>query len=445
MSPDQRPADGGWQRLHPLTPVLRGGRFLLVLVALVGQQGLRDQPPAGLTAGVLVVGTGLSLLAGLFAWRSTRYRLFEGELQLDSGLLQRRSRRVPLARVQSVDVLRPLVGRVLGLAELRLEVAGGGDTEARLSYLSETSANRLRLELLSTATAAASELGAPAPAEPPERVLVVVPTRVLITSVLLGAPALISVGLLVVIAVTSVIQPVVGIGAAAGGLSLLLGVGGVAVRRVLTEYGFTVAEAPDGLRLRHGLLETRSSSIPDGRVQAVRILEPLLWRRKDWVRVEVDVAGYAPGSSDQLVSNALLPVAPRAFADSLIARVLEGADDRPLPRADRRAPPAARWRAPLSARRLGVGLDDRHLVSASGVLTTTTDVVPLAKVQSLRMSAGPWQRRLGLASVHVDTAGRRLSGTTARHRDAADARALLVELDTRARSARTPGPAPDLR
>ena len=42
-----------------------------------------------------------------------------------------------LARVQAVDVVKPFYARVLGLAELRLEVVGGGggDAEAPLAFL----------------------------------------------------------------------------------------------------------------------------------------------------------------------------------------------------------------------------------------------------------------------------------------------------------------------
>ncbi|MCW2680023.1 MAG: hypothetical protein JWM62_1424, partial [Frankiales bacterium] len=108
----------------------------------------------------------------------------------------------------------------------------------------------------------------------------------------------------------------------------------------------------------------------------------------------------------------------------------------PLPEAVAAAPPAARWRAPLQHRRLRVGVDARHVVATSGVLTTTTDVAPLGKVQSLRVTQGPYERRLGLASLHVDTAGRRLPGAVAPHRSAGEAAALLAELTTRARAAR---------
>ena len=427
-------ADEGWVRLHPLTPLLRGGRFALLLVALVGQQGLRGSGDPG-TALLVLLGVGLTVgvLVGGLAWRAMRYRVTATELQVESGVLTKRSRRVPLARVQAVDVVRPFYARVLGLAELRLEVVGGGnDAEAPLAFLSDDDALALRTRLLDLASGREAGVTAAAPA--PERVLVAVPTGTLVASVLLGAPAVVGAALLVVVGATSVVDLETGAGLLFGAVPLLFGVGSFAVRRLLSEYGFTVAESVDGLRLRHGLLDTRTQTIPAGRIQVVRVVEPLLWRRQGWVRVEVDVAGYSGGSEEQSATGALLPVAPRELAERLVARVL-GAE---LPPAVRRVPPRARWRAPLSARRRAVGLDDRHLVATSGVLTTTTDVVPLAKVQSLRVTQGPYERRLGLSSLHVDTAGRRLPGAVARHRDDTDD--LLVEAARRAQSARaSPG------
>jgi len=423
---------GQWERLHPLTPLLRSGRLVLVVLATVGQQGLRSASLTVLAAGLAVV-VPLALVLGHLSWRATRYRLDGAELQVDTGVLRRRSRRVPLARLQSVDVVRPLLARVLGLAELRLEVAGGGDSEAPLSYLSEDDAQRLRARLLSRPGAGETGDGTPERAEPPEHVLVQVPTGALVTSVLLGAPALITGALLLAALPVLVLAPRALPGLLAGLGPLALGTGGLVVRRLLAEYGFTLAESPDGLRLRHGLLDTRAQTIPAGRVQGVRVLEPLLWRRRGWVRVEVDVAGYERERGEQqALTSALLPVAPRAFALALVERVL-GA---PLPPAASPVPPSARWRAPLQVRRLRLGLDDRHLVTTSGVLTTTTDVVPLVKVQSLRLVQGPWQRRLGLASLHADTAGRRLPGAVARHRAAAEAAGLLAALPDRIRRAR---------
>ena len=422
-----------WSRLHPLTPLLRSGRFLLLVLGAVGQQGLRSASLEVLAIG-LAVAVPVGLVLGYLSWRTTRYRLDADELQVDSGVLQRRSRRVPLARLQSVDVVRPLLARVLGLAELRLEVAGGGDSEAPLSYLSDEDARLLRARLLSRPVTGREAGGAAGGQDsPPEAVLVQVPTGALVVSVLLGGPALLTGALLLAALPVLLLAPdaLPGLLAALG--PLLLGSAGLVLRRLLSEYGFTVAESPDGLRLHHGLLDTRTQTIPGGRVQGVRVLEPLLWRRRGWVRVEVDVAGYERERREQqALTSALLPVAPRAFGLALAARVL-GAE---LPEHLVPAPPAARWRAPLSARRLGLGLDGRHLVTTTGVLTTTTDVVPLVKVQSLRLVQGPWQRRLGLASLHADTAGRRLSGAVARHRRQAEAAGLLAELPDRIRQAR---------
>ena len=364
-----------------------------------------------------------------------RYRLTPTELQVESGVLTTRSRRVPLARLQSVDVVRPLLARLLGLAELRMEVVGGGGgAEAPLSYLSEDDAEALRVRLLHLA--AGGEQGEGERREPVQHVLVVVPPGPLVWSTLLGPPVQLLAALVVVLAVVAVVDLSWVPGVLVGAAPLLFGVGSFAARRVLGEYGFTVAEAADGLRLQQGLLDKRSSTIPPGRVQTVRTRQPLLWRPFGWVRVEVDVAGYDSGGEQQLATGALLPVAPRELAERLVARVLGG----PLPSADVRAPRSARWRAPLSYRRLAVGVDDRHVVSAYGIATTTTDVVPLAKVQSLRLTQGPWQRRLGLSSLHVDTAGRRLPGAVAPHRGDDEGRRLLRELTERARAARAVRP-----
>ena len=418
----------GWRRLHPLTPVLSGGRFALVAVAVVVQQGFQQDTGRLLLAALAVAPVAAAL--AWVSWRAMRYRLTDTELQVDSGVLTRRQRRVPLQRLQSVDVVRPLLARVLGLAELRLEVAGGGSTEAPLSYLSEADAGRLRALLLQRASGAGPD---PA-AEAPELPLVSVPTGPLVASVLLGAPVWAAVALLLALVVALAVG-----GPDAAGLlvvsvvPVVLAVGAAGVRRLLVEYGFTVAESADGLRLRHGLLETRSATIPRDRVQSVRLREPVLWRPFGWARLEVDVAGYAPGGGEQqLATSALLPVAPRAFAVALAARVLGG----PLPAPVAPAPARARWRAPLSAPLLRVGLDDVHLVSRTGLLVPTTDVVPLAKVQSLRVSRGPWQRRLGLATLRADTAGRRLPGAVLPPRDGGEADALLVELAARARQQR---------
>jgi putative membrane protein len=77
-------------------------------------------------------------------------------------------------------------------------------------------------------------------------------------------------------------------------------------------------------------------------------------------------------------------------------------------------------------------------VTTTGVLARVTCWVPLAKVQSLRRVEGPVQRRLRLATVHLDTAGRGVRAAL-RDRDRDEADAALAELVALSRRARRTG------
>jgi putative membrane protein len=208
-------------------------------------------------------------------------------------------------------------------------------------------------------------------------------------------------------------------------------------RQISAEWEFHIAEAPDGIRLRSGLLQTRAETIPHGRVQAVRWVEPLWWRPFGWVRLEFDVARRRNADRGERqsgpTSRALLPAGSREEARWLLSRVLPGAVAE-LPPAEG-VPHRAIWRAPLGRRFARLHVDEQYISCCTGRLRPDTVVVPLEKVQSVRWSQGPWSRRLRLANIHVDTAGHRYTGT-ARHRDVAQAQHLIDTLPDLARAAR---------
>src|SRR5690606_9092413 len=135
-----------------------------------------------------------------------------------------------------------------------------------------------------------------------------------------------------------------------GSLPGIAGALAVSWRYLNTTYGFTLAESPDGLRVRHGLLETRAQTVPPGRVQAVRVVEPALWRlvgrrAGGWARVEVNIAGYAhERQSEGQTTSILLPIGTRDVAWGVISRVLPGVDLSAVSLT--RAPRRAFWRAP---------------------------------------------------------------------------------------------------
>jgi len=104
-----------------------------------------------------------------------------------------------------------------------------------------------------------------------------------------------------------------------------------------------------------------------------------------------------------------------------------------------RPPGRARLRSPLWWRAQLAGADDRFFVARHGLLSRTTDVVPHQRTQSLRLSAGPLERALGLASFHLDST-RGPVRTRVANRDAAEARAMLDQQVERARAARQLAP-----
>lgn len=422
--PPEQPT--GHRRLHPMTPFARGWRVVAVMVAVVGQDALRrpDFMQLLLTAAVIVP---IAAVYGFLSWRFTSFWIDEhGDLQLHTGVLMRRERRVTLSRLQAVDVVRPLVARLLGLAELRLEVAGGSSSEAPLAYLSEDSAQRLRAELL--ARAAGIDSHTP---EAPEYVLTSVPPSRLAAALLLSGATV--AGVLAVIAFTTAATLTGEWGLLGPVVPIVLGVGGAFVTQFTSQFDFTLAESPDGLRLRRGLLETRAQTVPPGRVQAVRLAQPLLWRRPDWVRLQVNVAGYGGAGQEQQATSLLLPVAPRPIALAVLGRVFPGVDVGAVP--VQPVPRRARWRQPVSWRGLACGADDAVFVSRRGVLRRELDVVPHVRAQSVRVTQGPWERRLRLASVHLDTTPGPVQAD-AWLRDAAEARAICEAQAQRSRRAR---------
>ncbi len=466
------------RRLSPLTPLVRS---FIVLVA-AGMTVIRDVTrgdlgPTAALFGLLLLGGGVF---GFASWLRTTFWIEADELRVDTGVLSRQSRRIRIDRLQGVDIVQPFVARILGLAELRMDVAGGSSREGSLAYLPVGEARRLRDLLL----ARRDELGGPGqvrtpqeparptedgsrpkedgsrpaedgsrpaeggsrPAEvgrPPEqgRLLARVDLSTLLLSILLSgetvALVLVSAGTFAVVAASG---QWVGFGAI---LPVLLGFGVAMFRRFSVNYGFTVSETAAGMQVRRGLFDLNAQTIALARVQGVVVSEPRLWRALGWARLDVSIAGYGTGENDGPAPSTVLPVADRRAVHQLARYVLRGLDLesvqlRPVPR-------RARWAAPVTHRFLLVGTDEQLVVSREGWFNRRTHAAPQVRVQSLRISQGPWQRRLGLADVHADSP----PGPTtvrARHRDVAEARRLFdVEVATTAWARRQAGPPGSVR
>jgi putative membrane protein len=443
--------DGTWRRLHPATMLviaIRSGLPLLVLLALSARS--TSSAASGGLAGAFTSNTvttrveevlfGVAVLAAVIRWAVTRWRVEQATLCIESGLVRRRSRRIPLERLQAVDLVRIGTARMLGLVELRIRTAGDGGGTARLAYLDGPTGEALRSALFSYARSLGGSGSSSLPAE--TTLLSVSSDRVIGSTFLrgIGSWTLAVGGGSCAILASS---PSPGTGALAGAMlaftvfSLVPSV----VHTVLGETRFVLSEASDGLHLRSGLVQTQHETLPHSRVQALRRRQPLLWRPFGWCRVEVLVAGKAQTAwwsswrsterAQRRVMRALLPVGSADVADALVELVLPGSSFT-LGRPPRRS----RWKAPLSYHFRGAAVSERYLVSAGGRLQRSVSVIPLDKIQSIRLSEGPIQRRLKLASVYVDVAGRHVA-TGMIDRDVVEARQVFAELPRRCAAART--------
>lgn len=427
-------AEAAGHRTHPLTAVVQGALFAVAcVVALIGTlfsgDGLGSlHPVLGLLV-ALGVGLLLGLVIGWIGWRFTRYVIDGTELRISSGVITKSSRRIPYERIQSVDIAEPLVARALGLAELRIEMAGGSDSRTSLKFLRLDDARALRRVLLNRAR---GELTDEVHDEQRSVIAKVTPDRVMIGTLL---------SLDFLFAATGSVAVLV-LAIWFGGVLVLLGgiiplvtwLGQIVARRVLQQWDFTLSRGERGLRIERGLLSRTSQTIPFNRVQGIAIREPFVWRRLGWQRLEVDVAGYATGGDDQGLdaSSILLPIADRALAAAVVAELIPGA----TAQVSRTSAPRRSWLfAPVGWRYRWIGADGTAFVTHSGWIQCSTNIVPHRKTQSVELRQGPVQRRRRVATIEVHTPAGPVNAD-GRHFDEHDARGMFVAQLERAREAR---------
>jgi putative membrane protein len=463
------PQVGRPRRLHPVSPVFLGLRearrlWPLALLALARRQ-----------AWIIVVAAAVVVVVVGLQWLRRTYTLGDGVLRIEEGVLARKRRLLPFDRIQQVELVRKPLHRLLGVATLRVETAGGaGGSEADLEVLALTEAEHLRATLLRAKAAAVGEAGSPAPgarvagapavagtveapAAPSERVLVRLSLGQVafagLTS-LRGLAALAVFGYVFQLldeaprwlldrlasrvdpgALAPSTAPAVAV-AALLAVAVLLGL--AAASSVVTDYGFVLARSGDNLVVRRGLLERREAVVPLPRVQVVRIEESLLRRWLGFASVRIQSAGQV-GRAEATTSRLAVPILPAVQVNRLLGELLPGAAPVPMLL---RPPPAARRRAivrrmvpvlvvaalvtlllwpwgavavvalPLAwlagdaaYRNLGHARHGGFLTARRGALIRTTAVVPAAKAQSVRVRSTLFQRRAGLATLHVDVAG----------------------------------------
>ena len=167
-------ADGDWHRLHPASPVLRGGIFVFALIGFVianlrerfvdlvfgipRQSGdpLDEIYERGAVGWALLIAAAILiviLIAFTLSWRMHTFRVSDESVEVRSGILFRSHRQARLDRIQGVNIVRPLIPRLFGAAKLEVSVAGQ-DANVQLAYLGSALADGLRRDILQLASGA---------------------------------------------------------------------------------------------------------------------------------------------------------------------------------------------------------------------------------------------------------------------------------------------------
>lgn len=459
-------SDGEWHRMHPLTPLLRGGLVLVVIVGIV-IANLRDRLLAifypiispnldiedydgegdpidfvmsnNLIIPVLLGVLGLVVVIIALMWVSWRFHTFRvtgDAVEMRSGVFFRTNRRAPLDRIQAVNLTRPMLARLLGMAKLDV-VGAGTDSNVKLEYLSTANAEAVRGDILRLASgrelaaiaAQRAKSGAAATVASgvsgliegvdadvdPSTVVRVPPGRV-IASEFLSTNTIFFLALIV----ASVIGAIFGTEwLIFGMIPAAIGFGAYWVRQIVRSLRFSVAPTPQGVRLTFGLTTTVTELLPPGRVHAIQMRQNLLWRKMQWWSIRVNrLTGASLTEQTQQQQMAVLPVGTRSDVERVLSFLIPDVPaqtwhelyDTGLLGSGRDAtdpfvttPRRARVLRPFSWRRNGVMVTPFALLIRKGFIWRSLTVVPLARMQSLRIEQGPIARAFDVAGITAHT------------------------------------------
>ena len=457
MSIDSSPTSH--RRTHPITPLVTGWKIVVGVIAVITAQNIATLindftiTRALIGLGLLTVAVIIAVVFSFLSWWFMTYAIEDDGVSIRKGVISKSREFAPRARIESVSVERPLLARLLGLAKVRIEVAGGGESYLDIEYIKASHAEELRVRILQVAALARGGQGTttaeePAPAAPesalvsahetpaadeldetaPVRDLLrddiaegepiaEIPTRRLVHSLLRDADFMVGVlaGLIGVAAAIGIAiwQDGISIPALVALVPAFIAIPKYVLGRIEAGWGFVSRITDRGLRMRRGLLNTRTDNIATGRIQRFHLKRPLLWRSPGWTSITVTVAGI--DDSDESGAQNALPVGTReelALTVGHLAAPLGTSDD--LATLERMLTTRAReiegWRAPhrlfwISRRTRVTVLLPGAVIHRSGIFARHLEIIPRDRIQALTLDDDPFSRRLGVLDLKVGVAG----------------------------------------
>lgn len=286
------------------------------------------------TLGAAVV-VGGGVLLDLFHWKAVRYRVTPERLEMAFTLVFRSRKSLARERIRNVDLTANPVHRMLGVAVVTIgtgQQESGGQGRLKLNPVSREEAERLRAELLRRTETAHTDEDAPL-AGLDKRWIRYAPVSFLTPTLGLAAGGgLMQVsewaglqkgliawvmdlfrGIPLVVAILILLA-----------IAMVVGVVGALGLWVEMWWNYRLDREPGGtLRVRRGLLTTRSISIEERRMRGIDLVEPLGNRISGAARVDAIATGMRQNDDgDKTDYHTLLPAAPVATAHRVAAEVL---------------------------------------------------------------------------------------------------------------------------
>ncbi|SKC61686.1 PH domain-containing protein [Pseudoxanthomonas indica] len=341
-----------WSWLFVLIQQLKQFIFPLIVLVFFGARSGRDewwQSMGPLIAMVVLV---LIAIARYFTYR---YRIGQDGLTIRSGWLERSVREIPFARIHNVGIKQTLLHRLFGVAEVRLESAGGQKPEAEMRVLSLAAAADLEDVIRHRGRRDATQqtdddANVPPPlARPADTTLLALPLGEVLRLGLISNR-----GMIIVAAAFGAIWQVfperqltntmIAGGRQAFGYAthahwswLQTGLAGLALvvlfllatrllsigQTLLQYYGFRLSQSGERITVERGLLARLRTSVVRRRIQSWTLHEGVVHRllRRRSLRVDTAVASRGDGGEERSL-KVLAPVARPEAVDALVHQLL---------------------------------------------------------------------------------------------------------------------------
>ncbi len=132
------------QRLHPITLLQRVVASLPALAFILLPALTSSDTESWFTLAIALAYGFFALPAIVLQYMRFSYRVTPREIIIQSGVLTRKNRSIPIERVQNIQIEQPLLPRVTGTARVKIETAGSSSTEGVLEYIGLDAAHELR-------------------------------------------------------------------------------------------------------------------------------------------------------------------------------------------------------------------------------------------------------------------------------------------------------------